>query len=93
MTYDNTNFDYYVDYVEKRIHIKDHESSQTYSVMNQISPMFQMWLIEEEGLLSDVIAFDWYLYTGSDIVARWSDYTFKFISSTEPSVHKPYLKK
>jgi hypothetical protein len=90
--FENAKFEYYVDYVEKRIHIKDHESAHTYSVMNQISPDFQKWLVREEELLIDVLEFDWYLYTGNDIVARWSDYTFKFITPTESSVYKPYLK-
>jgi hypothetical protein len=93
MRLDNTHFDYYVDYITKKIHLLDLNNFSTMTLTNAMCPEFQAKLIEKESLLSDVIDFEWLCYGTDGLIASYRNYNFKFANSKLPYLYPPYLEK
>ena len=92
MKIDDTHFEYYVDYITKKVHLLDLNHFGTQSLTNAICPDFQAKLIEEENLLTDVIDFEWLCYGTDGIIASYKDYNFKFANYKLPYLYPPYLE-
>ena len=90
MKVNNTELDYYVDYINKKIHLLDMERDTSKSLANIISPDFQNKLIEQEGLLQDILDFDWVCYCYDGIIASYRNYNFKLVNPKLPYLHRPY---
>ena len=91
MKIDNVEFEYYVDYINKRIHLMD-VNAHGQSIINAISSELQKKLIFSEGLLSATIDFEWYCYNYDGIIVSYKDYCYKIESHKMPYLHKPFSK-
>lgn len=88
----NTSFEYFIDYINKKIHLLDLDQSRTMSLTNAIDPTFQQKLVDAECLLKDVLDFEWLCYGTDGIVASYRNYNFKFANHKLPYLHQPYLE-
>lgn len=93
MKVNNTEFDYQIDYINKKIHLIDkfglHNDN---SLVNAVDPEFQQAFIKQYMLLEDIVDFDWIVYASNGIVAQFRGYAFAIISPKLPYLHKPYLE-
>jgi hypothetical protein len=92
MKLDGVNFEYFIDYINNRIHIIDLDQYGT-TVANSISPSWQRKLIEQELLLEDIMEFEWICYGRDGYIAKYRDYNFSYVAPNSILVHQPYLKK
>lgn len=88
----NTELVYFIDYLGKKIHLLDMDEPGRKTITNAIDPTFQQKLIEQEGLLNDVMDFDWLVYATDGIIASYRNYNFKFVNPKLPYLHQPYLE-
>lgn len=91
MLIDNTEVTYFIDYINKKMHVLDSDSPGRMSLTNAIDPHFQKRLLEQENLLQDIIDFEWFCYGTDGIIASYHDYNFKYVNAKLPWVHKPFL--
>lgn len=89
----DSELEYFVDYLNKRIHILDLDHSGMRTLTNAIDPTFQRKFVEQEHLLSDVLDFQWLCYATDGIIAEYRNYNFKFVPRDERNLHQPYVKK
>lgn len=87
----NTELEYFIDFITKKMHLLDLDNSGTKTLTNAIDPHFQQALIDQENLLQDIIDFEWLVYATDGIIASYSDYNFKFVNPKLPYLHKPYV--
>ena len=88
MMIDNIEIIYFLDYIERRIHLLEVNKSK--SILNEISPDFQKRIIEQEHLLMDVIDFEWILYASGGLIFAFKDYNLHFIEKTDKRLHSPF---
>lgn len=93
MRIENTDIEYHVDYIEKKIHLLDLDRDQARSLTNTISPDFQKRMVEQEGLLQDVLNFDWICYASDGIICSYSNYNFKFMNPKLPYLFEPFIEE
>ncbi len=86
----NTEIEYHIDYVNKKMHILD-LSNGFNKLTNQIDPTYQKLVIEHESLLQDVIDFEWVCYANDGYIASYMNYNFKILNPKLPYLHKPYM--
>ena len=91
MKIERVEIEYFIDYIEKTIHLLDNTSTHYTNLLNAISPEFQKKLIEEEHLLLDVLDFDWFCYGIGGLVMQFKDYSLMFVSKKDERLHKPFL--
>lgn len=87
----NTDVQYYVDYLNRAIHILDSNKYTHMSLTNAIDPTWQKLLIEQEQLLRDVLDFTWFCYATDGIISIYSNYNFKFVKD-HSQLHQPYVE-
>lgn len=90
MKINNTELDYHVDYINKKVHLLDMDSSSNNNLVNTMSPDFQIKLVEHEGLMQDVLDFEWICYGLDGIIASYRNYNFKLVNPKLPYLHRPY---
>lgn len=94
MRINDTELEYFIDYINKIIHLMDLDNSGTRSLTNAIDPTFQKMFIEQESLLKDVYDFKWICYGTDGIITEYRTYNFNFISSHyNELLHEPYVSK
>lgn len=86
----NSKIEYFVDYINKKVHLLDLDNFGTRSLTNAICPEFQNKLIEQENLLKDVVDFEWICYGTDGIIASYKEYNFKYCNPKLPYLHEPY---
>jgi hypothetical protein len=89
----HTELEYFIDYINKRIHLFDLDNYGSSTITNSIDPTFQQKLLEQENLLQDVMDFKWICYGTDGIVAEYRNYNFKYISERDSQLYQPYLEK
>jgi hypothetical protein len=89
----NSELEYFIDYLNKRIHLLDLNKFGTMTLTNNLDPSFQQELINQESLLSDIMDFDWICYGTDGIITEYSHYNFKFLSYNTLLLHQPYVDK
>lgn len=89
----NTQLEYFIDYLNKRVHLLDLDRSGMQTVTNAIDPKFQKRFIRQEHLLSDLLDFQWICYGTDGIVAEYKDYNFSFVPHGDQRTHQPYIEK
>jgi hypothetical protein len=87
----NVELLYFIDYLNKRIHLMDRTSVGQITLVNTIDPTFQQKMIEQEQLLRDIIDFEWICYGSDGFISSYSNYNFKVLNSKLPYLYKPYL--
>jgi hypothetical protein len=87
----NIEFDYSIDYINRKMHLLDMEYSRKQALFNGINPDFQKRLVEAENLLQDVLTFEWICYGSDGIIAAYSNYNFKYTSPKMPYLNRAYL--
>jgi hypothetical protein len=92
MNIGNTDIEYHIDYVNKKMHLLDLNVSEINKLTNQIDPTYQRKVIDHEGLLQDLLDFEWICYANDGYVASYLNYNFKILSPKLPYLHKPYLE-
>lgn len=92
MRINDIELEYFIDYINKRMHLLDKNTSGT-SLLNAIDPAFQQSVIDHENLLQDIIEFDWICYGSNKLIVLYQDYNFKILNSKMPYLHKPYIEK
>jgi hypothetical protein len=92
MDYD-LDLEYFVDFLNKRIHLLGKEDRGHLYLANTMSPDFQKRFIEHHNLLEDVLDFEWLCYLKSRIVISYANYGYKWISANHPKLHKSFLQK
>lgn len=90
MDFEQTCLEYHVDYINKKIHLLDLSKATRGQIVNNISPDYQKRLIEAQGLMQDVIDFDWICYGSDGLITSYQNYNFKIINYKLPYLHKPY---
>jgi hypothetical protein len=90
MKIDGIKLQYFIDYLEKRVHLMD-MNPVGQNLANAMCPDFQKKFVEQEHLLSDVADFEWLLYVGNLIIS-YQNYDIKVVNAKLPYVHKPFLK-
>jgi hypothetical protein len=93
MRINNSELEYFIDYINKRIHLLDLDTLGMRSLTNTIDPTFQKMFIEHENLLKDVIDFQWICYATDGLIAEYKNYNFKFIPNEADICHKPFKEK
>lgn len=92
MDYD-LDLEYFVDFLNKKIHILGKEDRGRLALANDISPEFQKRFIEHFNLMQDVLDFEWILYLTDRLVVSYNDYSTKWITANSPRLHKDFLVK
>jgi hypothetical protein len=87
----NTDVEYFVDYINKAIHLLDGNKYTHMTLTNSIDPTWQRLFVEQEALLIDVLDFTWFCYATDGIVSTYSNYNFKFIAD-HTQLHQPYVE-
>lgn len=87
----NTEIEYFIDYLDNKIHILDKSKSYYNDLPNSIGPEFQKELIEKDHLLLDIISFEWVCYCAGGFVLVYNSRTLRIISATEKWLHRPYM--
>ncbi len=90
MKIEETRFEYFIDYINNRIHLLDCDNSVANSLINNISPEFQAKMIEDECLMLDVLDFEWICYGQDGLIVSYKDYNVKILNPKLPNLHKPY---
>jgi hypothetical protein len=90
MKIDNVEFEYFIDYINKKIHLLDSGNVNMKNLINTITPEFQKLFIEKESLLADLIEFEWICYSSDGIIASYNDYSVKLMNPKLPYLHKPF---
>jgi hypothetical protein len=85
-----TQFEYYIDYINKKIHLLDWTQRSSGNLVNNISPDYQKRFLEAEALMQDVIDFDWIIYGSDGLISSYRNYNFKILNVKLPYLHKPY---
>ena len=88
-----TKLEYFIDYINKRIHLFDLDNYGSTTLSNNLDPTFQQKLIDQECLLSDVMDFKWICYGTDGIIAEYRNYNFNIISHDMRLTHEPYIEK
>lgn len=92
MKINNTEFEYQIDYVKRKVHMLDMKSAISgESLANAMDSEFARIFIKQECLLQDIVDFDWIIYMSNGMIANFKDYNFSIISPRLPYLHKPYL--
>jgi hypothetical protein len=91
MKINNTEILYFIDYLNRGIHLLDLDRSGRMSLTNAIDPRFQQALIDHENLLQDVMDFEWYCYGTDGIIAVYRNYNFSFLKDYS-IMHKPFVE-
>lgn len=89
----DTQLEYFIDYLNRRVHLFDLDKSGMRTVTNAIDPKFQKRFIRQEQLLSDLLDFQWICYGTDGIVVEYKEYSFSFVSHKDQRVHQPYIDK
>lgn len=71
---------FYVNYLERTVHILEMENNPTNRLTNKIDPSWQHRFIDENLLLQDVYEFDWYIYGADGLVMKYRNYNFTFVN-------------
>lgn len=91
MKIEDVNFDFHVDYINKKVHLLEREKSGiNQGLTNVISTDFQIQLVVKEFLLRDVIDFDWVLYCSNGLIFAFKNYSLNFVSRTEKWLYEPF---
>lgn len=85
-----TEIEYFIDYLERAIHILDLDFRQSRTLTNSIDPRWQKKLIYQENLLTDILDFDWILYHTDGIISLYKEYNFSFANEAVIKIHEPY---
>lgn len=83
--------EYYIDYMNRRIHLLDKSYPSTPELLNVITPEFQKQFIENECLLIDVLDFDWFIYASNGIIFSYSAYRLELVNPEEKTLYKPFM--
>jgi hypothetical protein len=89
----NFNFEYFIDYLKRKVHLLNVESNSYKKLSNIIDPEFQKNFIKTENLLLDLMDFDWILYESTGIIIIYKNYSIAIVSPKLPYLHKPFLEK
>lgn len=85
-----TQFEYHIDYINKKVHLLDWTQSTNGNLVNNISPDYQKSFIKAEALLQDVIDFDWICYGSDGLITAYKNYNIKILNHKLPYLHRPY---
>lgn len=85
-------FEYFIDYINKRVHLLNRENGFKL-LSDRIDYRFQKDFIEEESLLVDVIDFDWFLYEVNGIIVLYKNSNYQLVNPVMPFLHKEYVEK
>lgn len=87
----NIEIDYHIDYVERKVHIKEISASSHSQLLNVIGSDFKEELIEREDLLIEALEFDWYCYGAGGLILVSKEYGLQIIAKEKTSLHIPFL--
>jgi hypothetical protein len=88
----NINLEYFIDYINRRVHILDLEPFGD-RLLNSISPEFMRKFISAENLLIDILEFDWLCYATSGVIFSYKNYNVQFAHSETALIHQPFIEK
>jgi hypothetical protein len=91
MRIENVEIEYMVDYINRCVHMADKSRHQFQGLLNVMSPEFQTNVIEGEGLLIDVMDFDWICYGSGGLIMEFKECGLVFVSKEDNRLHKPYM--
>jgi hypothetical protein len=90
MKVNNVEFEYFIDFDNKKVHLLDSSESIQKTLMNTITPEFQQAVINEMSLSAGLLDFEWLCYSGDGIIASYRDYDVKLVSPKMPYLYKPF---
>lgn len=85
------NLEYYIDYINRRVHILDRERIGN-KLVNTISPQWMEEFIQHENLLIGLMDFDWLCYATNGIILLYKDYNIQIVSSDTSLIYRPYVE-
>lgn len=91
MIVDNTEVVYFIDYIEKKVHLADLTRSSIRNLPNNIGPEFLEKIIEQEHLMVDVLDFEWVCYCLNGLIFIYKDYSMVLVDHNEKWLHRPFL--
>jgi hypothetical protein len=91
MKINNIELTYFINYLEKTVHLKDLNHFRNRYLLNEVSPSFKKKIIESESLLTDVLGFEWLIYCSDGLVMEYKDYNLTFVTKEDKRLHKPFL--
>lgn len=92
MDFEQTRLEYHIDYINKKVHLLDLSQAALGQIVNNISPDYQKRLMEAQGLMQDIIDFDWIVYCIDGLICSYQNYNFKVQNPKLPYLHIPYKK-
>ncbi len=91
MKIEEVEFEYFIDYIGRSIHLLDLSNSHYRTLLNAIGDEFQNKVIEKEHLLQDVLTFDWICYSHTGLIMEFKNYSLVFVSKGDKRLHKPFV--
>jgi hypothetical protein len=86
-----SDIEYHINYFARAIHVLDLNKGGK-SLTNCIDPTYQQALVEQEGLLTDVLGFDWFCYGTDGTIAIYKNYNFNLVPDYTV-LHQPYIQQ
>ena len=92
MKVENIEVEFFIDYLNKRIHVLEKgRSLYNQSLPNIIGTEFQKSFIEQQNLLIDVMNFEWFCYCSNGLVLLFKGRGLNLVSDTSEMLYKPFL--